>query len=100
MKTLKLRNITPIEASGLMVFLGGRVLLYRDAPLLNPSQIDDVITEIREKKPDCIIFDYGALFDRTAYEIARDCVDRIKKELPGQINIVIFNIPSYEQDLR
>lgn len=98
MKTLKLRNITPIEASALMVFLGGKVLLYRDAPLLNPSQIDEVILEIQnaEVKPDCIIFDYGAIFDRTAYEIARDCADRIKKELPGQIEIIIFNIPTYE----
>lgn len=97
MKTAKLTAVGTLEAAELIRRLGGSELAYRDAPLLDRSQIDDLISEARENKTNCIMFDAGAIFDRAAYELARDAVDALVKEFPGRFQVVIYNTPGYDR---
>lgn len=95
MKIAKLTNVTAVEAAGLIVHLGGKELAYRDVPLLNESQIESLIVELGVNKTDALMFDTGAVFDRSAYELARDAVDAVVKAYPDRFKVIIFNTPDY-----
>lgn len=91
MKTGKLTNVSTNDAGRLVQLLGGRTLLYRDAPLFDKSQIVDLVKEAKEANADSILFDSGAIFDEPAYELARDAVDEILKA--QKLEVVIYNFP-------
>jgi hypothetical protein len=92
MKTGKLKGVTTIEAAGIVMHLGGKTMLYRDAPLLNIAQIIDVCNEAEANEADSILFDKGALFDPAAYELAREAVKGFEEKYPDQLKVVIYNI--------
>lgn len=96
MKTAKLTNVTTDEAGLVAQRLGARRVLYRDAPLLNESQVPDVVAEFLKGKCDGIIFDKGAIFDVPAYEIARKVAEELDlANFKGDdiIKVVIYNKP-------
>lgn len=93
MKTGKLKGVTTVEAAGIIVHLGGQKMLYRDAPLLNVSQIIDVCKEAEEGEADSMLFDNGAVFDAKAYELAHEAVKEFEAKYPGQLKVVIYNVP-------
>jgi len=92
MKTGKLRGVTTVEAAGIITHLGGKTLLYRDAPLLSETQVPEVVEEFKANGCDCILFDSGAVFDGIAYGHAMHCVDDIKKKFGDKLKVVIFNL--------
>lgn len=95
MKIAKLTNVTTVEAAGIVVHLGGRVLFHHDGPLLNLMHVMDVCNHFEASEADSIFFDTGAIFDRAAYGLARDAVDAIVEKHPDRLKVVIFNAPDY-----
>lgn len=91
MKTGKLTNVSTNDAGRLVQLLGGRTLLYRDAPLFDKSQIVELIKGAKANKADSILFDGGAIFDEPAYDLAREAVEHIVKA--QKLEVVIYNFP-------
>lgn len=88
MKTAKLNNVSTNDAGRVAQVLGAKVVLYRDAPLFDKSQIVDLVKEFKTNKADSIIFDAGAIFDEPAYDLAYEAVAKIKT-----VNVVVYNFP-------
>lgn len=88
MKTAKLTNVTSGEVASIILILGGQRVLYRDAPLLNESQITEVVDEYKAGKCDTVFFDTGAIFDVPAYDLATQVVAALPKP-----KVVIYNKP-------
>ena len=100
MKKGKLVNVTTDEAGNIAVILGAKKTLYRNAPLLDISQIEEVADEYVRNDCDSLIFDTGAIFDKTAYGLAQDAVDKILERTRYVVGrhpvVVIFNAPNYK----
>lgn len=93
MKTAKLTNVSAVEVASIIHILDGRVVAYRDAPLLHVTHVIDVCNEMEANNVDTVFFDKGAIFDAPAYDLARQAVDGFNEKHPGKLKVVIYNKP-------